>query len=295
MTTTFQLPAATHIGYAHLQVADLQRSLAFYVDLLGFHEITRTGSTVVLSATGSAPAHLLITEHPGAPPKPRRSTGLYHIAILLPSRSALARVILRLGTHGWRLSGASDHLVSEALYLNDPDGNGLELYADRPRSGWRTEDGQLKMATEPLDLNDLLAQASQDESPWSGIDAGTITGHVHLHVADLERAVNFYYRVIGLDINIASLEMGAGFLSAGGYHHHLGLNTWAGRGAPPPPPEAAGLLSFSLRLPDQESWQQLLTHIQSLNVTVEQQKDGRAIVRDPDGMVVELFFSDDVY
>lgn len=246
-----QLPQETHIGYVHLQVRDLGHSLAFYRDLLGFREIEREGSTVLLSATGSPPPALVLTERPGARPRPPRTTGLYHVAIRLPTRRDLARVFRRLFEHEWPFQGFSDHGVSEALYLSDPDGNGLELYRDRPRAQWPWRQGRLAMVTKPLDVEDLLREATAD--PWDGLPAGTDIGHIHLHVADLEEAEAFYSGILGLTVTQRDYP-GARFFAAGGYHHHIGTNTWAGRGAPPPPPDVVGLRAFTLVVPDEGAW-----------------------------------------
>ena len=243
----FQLPAATHIGNTNFIVADMNRALDFYVERLGFHELSRDGSEVVLSADGVTPL-IILTEQPDAIPKPARSTGLYHVAIRFPDRVALARAFARLINTRWQFGGFSDHLVSEALYLSDADGNGLEMYRDRPRAEWPTVNGQIQMATEPLDLEDLLAEMEHDPSPWTGVAPGTDIGHVHLHVSDLGRARAFYHDLLGLDIVFDMSTHGALFVSAGGYHHHIGLNTWAGR--LPPPANAVGLRSFQLVIPD---------------------------------------------
>jgi catechol 2,3-dioxygenase len=288
---SFRLPAEAHIGHVHLQVSSLARSLAFYADLLGFHEVSHEGDTVCLSATRQPPEHILLTELPGARPKPRRSTGLYHVAIRLPNRRGLARVLQRLLAYGWPLQGASDHEVSEALYLSDPDGNGLELYADRPRDRWPRSNGQIAMSTDALDMDGLLAEVTGDETPWTGISPETDIGHVHLHVSDLARAEAFYHELLGLDVTQRSYP-GALFLSAGSYHHHLGLNIWAGVGAPPPPPDAVGLLSFGLHIPDAETWHSLLARAREAGVPIEAWRGSEytmgALIRDPDHIGVEL-------
>ncbi len=237
--TKFSLPAEAHIGQVHLQVSDLARALAFYSSLLGFRQAGKAGGSVLLSATGRAPCHIVLTEIPDARRKPARTTGLYHVALRYPSRLALARAFRRLVDYDWPFQGFADHLVSEALYLADPDGNGLELYVDRPRDQWQRRNGQLEMATDPLDVNALLAEADADATPWTGVYPETDVGHVHLHVSDLTRAEAFYSDLLGLDVTQRGYP-GALFLSAGGYHHHLGVNVWAGAGAPPPPLEAAG-------------------------------------------------------
>jgi len=283
MTSTFH-PSNTHIGHAHLQVAGLERSLAFYRDLLGFLEIARSGPTAFLSSSGRLPAQVILTVLAGARPKPPRTTGLYHVAIRLPERLALSQVLRRLLEQRWPLQGAADHGVSEALYLSDPDGNGLELYVDRPRQDWPWAGGQVAMSTDPLDLQDLLDQSVSN--PGEGIHPVTDIGHIHLQVSDLARAEAFYSNLLGLEITQRSYP-GALFLSAGGYHHHLGLNIWAGRGAPPPPPDAVGLLDFKVEIPDPSARQQALERVQEAGVQVEDWSlDGYVsgtMLHDPDG------------
>jgi catechol 2,3-dioxygenase len=237
------LPSDAHIGRVSLTVSDLDRSVSFYRDVLGFEGERREGRSSHLAPPGG---RVLIELHEltTAVPKPRRSTGLYHFAILVPSRTALGRSLHRLAEQRWPLTGASDHLVSEALYLNDPDGLGIEIYRDRPRESWATVDGQVAMATEPLDLQALLEEAG-DGASWSGLEAATVMGHVHLHVPHLDAAEAFYCGRVGFEPTQRSYP-GALFVAAGGYHHHLGLNTWTGIGAPPPPEHAVGLRSFTV-------------------------------------------------
>ena len=277
----FRLPASTHIGHVHLQVSDLARSLRFYADLLGFKEVKRAGRTAYLSASGQAPYHIVLTEISNAQPKPPRTTGLYHVAIRLPNRRELARVFKRLLDHGWRFHGFSDHKVSEAIYLPDPDDNGLELYRDRPREQWPWRDGQVAMRTDPLDVDDLLREVTGDETPWAGIHPETDIGHVHLHVTDLARTEAFYHGLLGFDVMQRDYP-GALFFAAGGYHHHLGTNIWAGVGAPPPPPNAVGLRYFTVRLPDPTVLERMAVHLQSAGVVVEAQA-GTLRLRDPSG------------
>lgn len=285
------LPAETDIAHVHLQVADLDRSLAFYRDLVGFWQVRQSGSTAILSATGEPPFHILLTERRGARRKPPHTTGLYHVAIRFPHRIALARVLQRLIANRWPLRGSADHGVSEALYLTDPDGNGLEMYADRSRESWPRKDTQIVMGTDPLDVESLLAESGRDTSRWNGVDPATDIGHVHLQVSDLGEAESFYHGLLGLDVTQREYP-GALFLSAGGYHHHVGVNVWAGVGAPPPPPDAVGLLSFALRLPDEAAWTKLQGRLQKGGIEIEGQNDyGYAqsvVVSDPAGNHVEL-------
>ncbi len=214
----YRLPASIRLGHVTLQVADLARSLAYYRDVLGLRVAEQGPGTATLAAHGDDTPLVVLRERPGVAPVPRRGRlGLYHFAILLPDRQALGRFVAHLAAIGER-AGASDHFVSEALYLSDPDGLGIEVYADRPRGQWRHENRQLAMATEPLDLQDLVTAAGG--APWTGMPAGTVIGHVHLYVGDIGAAAAFYHDGLGLDKVVWSYP-GALFLSAGGYHHHL--------------------------------------------------------------------------
>jgi catechol 2,3-dioxygenase len=277
------LPDDTHIGYSHLRVADLNRSLVFYRDNLGMREVRRENETVYLSATGAEPVHVILTQQPGAKPKLRRTIGLYHVAIRLPSRQSLAETFRRLVERGVRFGGFSDHSVSEALYLDDPDGNGLELYRDRPRDQWRMMGDQVDMYTKPLDIEDLLAQAS--DLNYTGIDPATDIGHIHLHVASLPQAEEFYAGVLGFDVMQRNYP-GALFVAAGGYHHHVGLNSWAGTAQPPP--DVVGLTAYSVVIPDAQALEAVLKRAQEAGSPVERREEGRIFVRDQDGNMVEL-------
>ena len=245
----YRLPNETQIGRVVLQVAELERSLAYYEKVLGLRVIAREGERAVLGPHGDTRPLVELRQRTGARPVPRRGRlGLYHFAILLPERAALGRFLAHLEEIG-AYAGMSDHFVSEAIYLTDPDGLGIEVYADRPRSAWTHHDRQLTMTTIPLDEESLLAaaKASPGGLRWSGMPAGTVMGHVHLYVSDLERAARFYHVGLGLDKVVWNYP-GALFLSAGGYHHHLGTNTWAA-GAPLAEPDDARLLEWELLLP----------------------------------------------
>jgi catechol 2,3-dioxygenase len=237
------LPSDAHIGQVSLTVRDLDRAVLFYREVLGFHEFTRAGRTSFLGPEGGRKL-IELHENTDAIPKPSRSAGLYHFAILVPSRAALGRSLRRLAEKRWPMTGASDHLVSEAVYLYDPDGLGIEIYRDRPRQEWVMRDGQLMMATDPLDLQSLLDEPGAG-SPWQGLEAGTVMGHVHLHVPSLDAAEAFFCGQVGFEPTVRGYP-GALFVAAGGYHHHLGMNTWVGVGAPPPPEHAVGLRSFTV-------------------------------------------------
>lgn len=242
----YRLPRATRIGAVRLQIAELERSLAFYEGVLGLRVVERGSGRAVLGPYGEELGLVELVERPGAAPAPHRGRlGLFHFAMLLPDRAALGRFVAHLAAIGAR-AGASDHLVSEALYLQDPDGLGIEVYADRPRSTWEVVDGQLAMDTRPLDIESVVAAAGA--VPWEGMSAGTRVGHVHLHIGDLAAAAEFYHAALGLDQMVWSYP-GALFLAAGGYHHHLGLNTWAGPRAVPAGEADARLLEWELVLP----------------------------------------------
>ncbi len=243
----FRLPAATRLGPVRLQVADLTRSVSFYQDVLGLRLLDTNGARAVLAAQGEDDPLVELRELPGARPVPRKGAlGLYHFAILLPDRPSLGRFVRHLGEIGVR-AGAGDHLVSESFYLQDPDNLGIEVYADRPRSSWRRVGRELMMATDPVDVGGLLEAAG--DVRWTGAPSGTRIGHLHLHIGDLEQADAFYCEAVGLDRTVWHYP-GALFLAAGGYHHHLGTNTWAGPGATPPQADDARLLEWTIVLPD---------------------------------------------
>lgn len=246
----FRLPDETRVGVVRLQVASLERSLEYYEGRLGFRVLERTGREAHLGAREDGRVLVALVERPGIRPVSRRGTlGLYHFAILLPHRASLARFVRHVVAIGpdARTSGMSDHAVSEAVYLTDPDGLGIEVYADRPRSSWQYRGEQLLMTTRPLDVHGLLAEAGDE--PWAGMPAGTAIGHVHLHVGDLDEAAGFYHSALGFDKVVWDYP-GALFLSAGGYHHHLGTNTWSS--GSPAADDRARLLSWDLVVPREE-------------------------------------------
>ena len=276
----------THIGHVHLYVADLTRSLSFYREVIGLQLLRQQDRVAELTADGKRP--ILIIEQQAQPlPKQPRTTGLYHFAILVPSRQDLAHTLTHLLHTGYPLQGAADHQFSEAIYLSDPDGNGIELYADRPRSEWVWSDGELPFVSDPLDGDGLLAAA--DDTPWTGLPSGAIIGHVHLHVADLQAAKTFYCDGLGLDITIPFRNR-ALFVSAGGYHHHIGLNTWNGEGAPAPAPESIGLKWFSLVFPDDAERQQVLQRLAEIGAPVKTDNE-IPFTCDPSGNHIQLITS----
>jgi catechol 2,3-dioxygenase len=277
-TSTSSLPDATDLGAITISVGDLERSLAFYRDVIGFSVIERGAEGARLGVEGET---LLILEAiPGAPPAPGRATGLYHFAILTPSRLDLARSLYRLAETGYPLGGASDHLVSEALYLSDPDGNGIEIYRDRPRADWPLVNGTIQMDTKRLDLNALIDEAAANPKPWSGLAPGTTIGHIHLKVGDIDTARTFYHDLLGFDIVVDYTRMGAIFLSAGGYHHHIGANVWESRGGSHRPAGTAGLERFTVRLPKREDLALVRERLTAGGVAVSETDEG-LLVEDP--------------
>jgi catechol 2,3-dioxygenase len=268
------LPDGARVSEVALTVADLPRAAAFYEETLGFQVLSRGADSVALGA--GEDAFLQLVRAPGAEPA-RGTTGLYHFAVLYPSRGDLARAVRRVIDAGWPLYGASDHLVSEAIYLSDPDGNGIELYRDRPRDEWPRAGDEIRMATLPLDLPRLLGEA---EGSGPAPD-GTAMGHVHLHVRDLLEAERFYRDVVGLAVT-TRFGGSASFLAAGGYHHHLGINTWGTAGAPPAPEGALGLRWYRLTVPDGAARSALEERLRSAGVPIEAE-GGESSFHDPSG------------
>jgi catechol 2,3-dioxygenase len=282
-----RLPGSTRVGRVALQVADLERSLAFYRDVVGFREIARESAGGTLTAALGAPQAdeplVLLHEMRSARPVPRRGLlGLYHFALLLPDRASLGRFVRHVGDAGLQV-GSADHLVSEALYLTDPDGLQMEVYADRPRESWSVRNGEVMMAVDPLDVQGLLAAGG--DAAWSGVPADSTIGHVHFYVGDLARAEAFYHLGLGFD-KVAWTFPGALFISAGGYHHHVGLNTWAA-GSPPATDADARLLDWELVLPDDRAVAGAVKGLRDAGFTTTD-AGGRMTATDPWGIRVAL-------
>jgi catechol 2,3-dioxygenase len=279
----FRLPDATRVGHVRLQVADLRRSLAFYTGVLGLRVVTSSGHDALLAALDDDAPLVALHERPGAQPVPRRGLlGLYHFALLVPDRQALGRFVRHLAERKVYF-GSADHDVSEAVYLTDPDGLGIEVYSDRPRSTWRTAGRELVMSTEPLDLRDLVDAAG--DAPWTGMPRGTVMGHVHLFVGALDQAEAFYHHALGL-AKVVWTYPGALFLSAGGYHHHLGANVWAA-GAPPATDADARLLEWTLVVPDADAVAGVARSVAEAGNTVTADGSARLVV-DPWGTTVRV-------
>lgn len=268
------LHADTHVGAVQLTVANLDRSIAFYQEVLGLQVHEQRSNGAKLGVGGS---HLVeLVELPTAR-QVRNHSGLYHFAILTPSRVVLAQVLRNLLQRNIQIGG-SDHLVSEALYFSDPDGNGIEVYRDRPRSEWQYENGKPILGGLPLDYQGILRELDDDVAPLQELDTATVMGHIHLHVADLSAAVDFYCNVVGFDLIMDWNQ--ASFISAGGYHHHLGLNTWAGVGAPPQPADAVGLRHYEIVLANAAEQHALMARLDTAGIAHEARVNG-LFVRDP--------------
>jgi catechol 2,3-dioxygenase len=269
----------TQMGLVALTVANLDRSLAYYTDALGLELLQRTERDAILAAGGSP--LLLLREQPGALPwMTDAMTGLYHFAILVPRRVDLGRWLRHYLTTSFPPPGQGDHIVSEALYLRDPDGHGIEIYADRPREGWRWVDGRVQMGGGPVDIRGMMAEGDRAGEPWTGMPPGTRLGHMHLQVGDIPQAEAFYHGILGFDITAAMPT--ALFLSAGGYHHHIGMNTWHSEGAQPAPDDTARLRFFTIDLPSEEARQAVVARLDAAGHAVRRGTAGNVLaVEDP--------------
>lgn len=271
-----------YVDKVALKVLDLERSLSFYQNVIGFEVLQQSANKVSLTADGENT--LLVIEQPDEIlEKQPRTTGLYHFALLLPRRADLANLLQHFIQLQYPLQGASDHLVSEAIYLADPDGNGIEVYVDRPSSTWSWQSGNVEMATKPLDIEDLLAEGS---GSWSKLPTDTLMGHIHLHVSNLKETEDFYNNGLGFDI-VARYGGQALFISTGGYHHHIGLNTWNGIGAPAPAENSVGLKYFTLLFSSEESREKIVNQLQRMGVTILEENNGY-VVHDPSGNRIHL-------
>ena len=283
----WRLPATMRLGRVVLQIADLARSLEYYTTVLGLHVLEQASDRATLGAHGSSePLVELRVGAEATSSLQQKRLGLYHFAILLPDRTSLGSFIEHLGRIGAR-AGASDHLVSEALYLRDPDGLGIEVYADRPRTSWEVSGHELRMDTTPLDLAAVVRSA--DGAPFAGMTAGTRIGHVHLHVGDLVKGERFFHDALGLDKMVWSYP-GALFLAAGGYHHHLGINTWAGTDATRPRQDDARLVEWRIVLPAAHDVAATVASVVSSGYAVDSSigSDESSLLTDPWGTSVRL-------
>ncbi|HYK74998.1 MAG TPA: VOC family protein [Pseudoneobacillus sp.] len=273
----FHRDPITYVGQVTLKVQQLERSLSFYKEVIGFKVLEQSERFANLTADGKTV--LLSIEQPdNVLPMQGKTTGLYHFALLLPKRSDLAKIVQHFMEVGMRF-GSSDHLVSEALYLSDPDGNGIEIYIDRDPSEWHWENGEVEMTVDPLNFPDLLSFGKQQS--WKGLPSGTVMGHIHLHVAELKKTEEFYTKGLGFEV-VNRFGTQALFISDGKYHHHIGLNTWNGVGAPMPSPNSVGLESFTLMLSNKEKRNQIITQLKSIDAAVIEE-NGSFVTSDPSG------------
>lgn len=270
----------TFVGHVNINVINLDLALDFYQKVIGFQILEQTNQKAVLTADGKI--GLLTIEQPAdVLPKEERKSGLYHFALLLPTRADLSAFFRHLYETGYRF-GASDHLVSEALYITDPDGNGIEVYIDRPSIEWTWSNGEVKMVSDQLDGESLLAEC---DSVWDGLPADTMMGHIHLQVSDLQKATEFYTK--GLGFTVVSYYPQAVFISTGDYHHHIALNTWQGVGAPAPRKNSVGLNWFTIVLPNEEARARVIKQLQNLGASVVAENE-LFVTEDPSGNRIQL-------
>lgn len=278
----FHQKPTTFVANVTINVTDIKRSTEFYQQIIGFQVLSQTANEVQLTADGKTALLTLIQpDHAGR--KQPRTTGLYHFAILLPSRQSLASIVPHLVNQGVQL-GSSDHLVSEALYFADPDGNGIEIYRDRLPEEWTWKEGSVEMTVDPLNFEDLLTK--ENVLPWTGLPENTVMGHIHLHVDDLQAAENFYTQ--GLDFEVVTrYGHQAIFIADNKYHHHIGLNVWNGIGAPHPASHSAGLDHYTLVVEDAEKQKRFEEHLNTLGARVEW-NDEVLITEDPAGNEIHI-------
>ncbi|RDW17275.1 VOC family protein [Oceanobacillus chungangensis] len=279
----FHKKPSTFVGHVKIKVTNLEQSLKFYQEIIGFDILERTSLTAKLTTDGKT--SILSLEQPeNVVPKQGRTTGLYHFALLLPKKSDLANIVVHLTNKGIRF-GSSDHLVSEALYLHDPDGNEIEIYIDRDPSEWNWNGEEVAMAVDPLDFETLLKNVVP-ENHWKGIPEKTVMGHIHLHVSELTKTEEFYVKGLGFDV-VNRYGGQALFLSTEKYHHHIGVNTWNGVGAPQPSENSVGMEFYTLIYPNEEAVKETIGNLQNIGAPVTEE-DGRYITYDPSGNRIEL-------
>ena len=285
--TQFEIHPKTHLGRVHYNVADLESMCDFYQKILGFRLLWRDKDTAAL---GCGERELLrLTEVPGAV-RMKRRTGLYHTAFLVPTRWELAHLVRRIAETRTPVHGHSNHGTHLAMYLPDPEGNGIELAWDFPRDAWPMKDGRYLIEAAPrtgIDFRELMSELEKDPSPWEGLSPESVVGHVHLHVSDLAESERFYHGVLGMGVTLNSSAFGAAFFSAGGYHHHVGTNVWNGVGVPPPPENATGIRYFTILVPEREHLEALSERLEAAGVAQETCEEG-IYVKDPSGIGVLL-------
>lgn len=280
--TTITMPPP-RIGRVALAVADLDRSIRFYEDEIGLSLLSRENGLARMGAGDTS--FLQLHGQPGARPV-QRATGLYHFAILVPSRRDLAQTLYHLLQVDAPISGFADHAVSEAIYLTDPDGHGIEIYRDRPREEWQYHGDELRMTTDPIDLHGILGELGGVAPASHRMAAGTFVGHVHLQASNISATERFYTSLVGLDL-VMRYGQRATFLSANGYHHHLGANTWAGDNLPPAPDDAARLMWYEIIHPDGAALNAIEQRLDTDELVVDRE-DGSLVITDPSGIQVML-------
>ncbi|TWT02328.1 VOC family protein [Planomicrobium sp. CPCC 101079] len=279
----FHQKPVTHVAEVGLKVLDLTEMIRFYTETIGLSVLSRTEKKAVLGVAGRELLVLEATE--GLTPKRGRYAGLYHFAILLPNRKELGKILLHLHYRGIEL-GSSDHLVSEALYLSDPEGNGIEIYRDRDASEWNWNNGEIAMAVDPLDAEEIVKVAEESGETWQGMPAGTVMGHIHLHVSDLSQAKDFYVDGLGFGV-VASMGRQALFIADQSYHHHIGLNVWNGMGVPMLPEKTAGLGYYTLNFDTEETRSAIAAQLREIGADVVE-RENYLETRDPAGNAIRL-------
>lgn len=270
------------VNQIRLKVADIERSIEFYTKIMGFNILNREGKEVILTADRINPI-ITIVEPENVVPKLPRRTGLYHFALLLPSRFHLGLFLKHIREEGYPIIGGSNHGVSEAIYLEDPDENGIEVYRDIDSREWKRNGNQINMVTDPLDYNGIVAETGGEK--WDGIPKETIIGHIHLHVGDLDEAKRFYCDGLGFDL-VMKMANSALFISSVGYHHHIGLNIWNGRNVEPLPDNSVGMKYFTIIFPDVDTRKNTINNLRDLDYDVIEDND--IFVRDPSNNLIKL-------
>lgn len=277
----FHTKPTTFVSHVKIKVQNLKKSIQFYKEIIGFDILEETTTTAKFTTDGKT-SILSIEQPENAMPKQGRTAGLYHFAILLPTKEDLVNIVVHLAENGVRL-GSSDHLVSEALYLNDPDGNGIEIYIDRDPSEWTWRQEEVVMTVDPLNFERLLEHRGE---AWNGLPKETLMGHIHLHVSELKDTEKFYVDGLGMDV-VSRYSGQALFLSSNKYHHHIAVNVWNGMGAPQPPANSVGLHSYTLVYADEKALSDVVSNLNEIGATVTEE-DGNYITHDPAGNRIEL-------
>lgn len=280
------IPNNTHIQSIDLKVKNIEKSLHFYSYLLGLKENINKSNEVSLHSDLNKPYLIKLVEEKSAKMISPKSPGLYHIAFRYPNRKELGKAFIRLFEHKYKFQGFSDHIVSEAIYLADPEGNGIELYADRPKSEWVYKNGQVEMDTIPLNLN-VITKDVETGDQWKGIHPETDIGHIHLRVSNIFKAEKFYSNILGFNVSNSSYP-GALFLAADGYHHHIGANIWQSRNSPPLSDGSLGIISFTINIPDKNYLAQIEKEASEEGLVISNLNAQGLVVKDFDNIKIHL-------